>query len=67
TANGRTQGFATVLRRLTLGPFQLTGVRAVILPAMDEVSQVLLGMNVLGEFELVQRGSTLTIRPPVQD
>lgn len=62
TASGNTTGYSTVLRRLTLGDLQLNDVRAIILPAMRTGQRVLLGMNVLSELELTQRGDTLILR-----
>lgn len=64
TASGNTTGYSTVLRRLTLGDLQLSDVNAIILPAMRTGQRVLLGMNALSEFELIQRGDTLILRQP---
>jgi len=64
TANGRTQGHQTVLPNVRLGPnFELGRVEAIILPRMAVEDQVLLGMNVLERFELIQHKGELTIRP----
>jgi len=63
TANGRVMVTATRINRLTLGPIELTDLDADIVPGMTDAT-VLLGMNALRRFELLQRGDTLTIRQP---
>jgi len=52
----------TTIDHLTLGPFQLRGVRAALSPGREE-DQVLLGMSVLKQLEFTQRGNTLILRP----
>ena len=64
TAAGRSVGFETRLARIDLGPLTLRNVDAIVLPAMEQGSHVLLGMSFLNEFELLQRNSTLVIRAP---
>ncbi len=61
TANGRTTAYLTRLEQLALGDIEIHDVGAAIIPGMG-VDEVLLGMNVLREFELVQRGDELIIR-----
>jgi len=61
TANGTTTAYLTKLDRLALGDIELYDVRASIISGMA-VDEVLLGMNVLKHFELVQRGDQLIIR-----
>ncbi len=61
TANGTTTAYLTRLDRLTLGDIELSEVNASIIPGM-RTDEVLLGMNVLKHFELVQRGNQLIIR-----
>ncbi len=61
TANGQTRAYLTRLDQLALGEIELYDVRASIIPGMG-VDEVLLGMNVLQNFELVQRGDRLIIR-----
>lgn len=61
TANGRTTAYLTRLDRIALGDIEIHDVRATIIPGMG-IDEVLLGMNVLREFELVQRGDELVIR-----
>jgi aspartyl protease family protein len=63
TANGRTTGFETTLYDVSLGNLTLRNVRAIILPGMNLGKRVLLGMNVLEEFDLIKRGDMLIIRP----
>ncbi|MDV6316766.1 TIGR02281 family clan AA aspartic protease [Idiomarina sp. HP20-50] len=61
TANGRVITYRTEIDRLELGEIELNDVAASITPGMDgEV--ILLGMSALKEFELIQKGDTLTLR-----
>ncbi|MDH3760339.1 MAG: TIGR02281 family clan AA aspartic protease [Gammaproteobacteria bacterium] len=61
TANGVTTAYLTRLDQLAIGEIELFDVNASIIEGMD-VGGVLLGMNVLKHFELVQRGNQLIIR-----
>jgi aspartyl protease family protein len=61
TANGLTTAYRTRLDQLAIGAIELVDVNASIIPGMDG-DQILLGMNVLKHFELVQRGDELIIR-----
>jgi len=61
TANGRTTAYLTRLDQLALGSIELRDVGASIVPGMA-VDEVLLGMNVLKHFELVQRGDEMIVR-----
>jgi len=61
TANGTTTAYLTRLDQLALGDIELSEVNASIIPGML-TDEVLLGMNVLKHFELVQRGDQLIIR-----
>ena len=61
TANGLVSIYSTVIDELRLGDITLYNVRASINPAMHE-SMVLLGMSALGQVELNQQGSRLTLR-----
>jgi aspartyl protease family protein len=61
TANGTTTAYLTRLDQLALGDIELSAVNASIIPGM-RTDEVLLGMNVLKHFELVQRGNQLVIR-----
>lgn len=63
TANGTITNYATTLSRLDFGGFELKNVRASINPGMSG-TQVLLGMNVLSRFEMIQRDNRLTLRLP---
>ncbi|PSJ36950.1 retropepsin-like aspartic protease family protein [Zobellella taiwanensis] len=60
TAAGQAEGYATRIKTLSLGPLSLYDLDAVIMPS--DSTEVLLGMNALRQFELIQRGSRLTIR-----
>lgn len=63
TANGQTIAYETVLPALQIGDrLSLSQVPAVILPRMTAQNQVLLGMNVLQEFEIIQKNNKLIIR-----
>ena len=61
TANGFTTAYLTHLDQLSIGAIELFDVNASIIPGMG-VDEVLLGMNVLKHFELIQRGNQLIIR-----
>jgi hypothetical protein len=61
TANGVTTAYLTRLDQLAIGDIELYDVKASIIKGMA-VDEVLLGMNVLKQFELVQRGKQLIIR-----
>jgi len=61
TANGVTTAYLTRLDRLSIGEIEFNDVHATLIPGMG-VDEVLLGMNVLKHFELVQRGDQLVIR-----
>ena len=61
TANGITTAYLTRLDQLALGDIELHNVKASIIQGMA-VDEVLLGMNVLKNFELIQRGNHLIIR-----
>ncbi|OYD25490.1 retropepsin-like aspartic protease family protein [Oceanimonas baumannii] len=59
TAAGQVTGYRTHIKSLSLGPFTLYDLDAVIMPSQSE--EILLGMNALRRFELIQRGSQMTI------
>lgn len=61
TANGRAITYRTEIDRLELGEIELVNVAASITPGMDG-DVILLGMSALKEFELIQKGDTLTLR-----
>ncbi|WP_290653065.1 retropepsin-like aspartic protease [Idiomarina sp.] len=61
TANGRVITYRTQLNSLELGGITLNDVEASITPGMDG-DVILLGMSALKQFELTQKGDTLTIR-----
>jgi aspartyl protease family protein len=61
TANGVTTAYLTRLDQMALGDIELHDVKASIIQGMA-VDEVLLGMNVLKHFELIQRGNHLIIR-----
>ena len=61
TANGTTSAYLTRLDQLAIGDIELLDVNASIIDGMG-VDEILLGMNVLKHFELVQRGDQLIIR-----
>jgi len=61
TANGTTTAYLTRLDQLSFGDIELFEVKASIIPGM-RTDEVLLGMNVLKHFELVQSGNQLVIR-----
>jgi len=63
TANGNIRIRSTWLGSVDLGGLTARRVRASVLPNMPG-EEVLLGMSYLKRFELIQRGNTLTLRPP---
>lgn len=60
TAAGQVTGYRTHIKTLSMGPLTLYDLDAVVMPGRN--SEVLLGMNALRQFELIQRGSQLTIK-----
>jgi len=64
TANGHVRTWSTRLDSVNLGGLTARRVRASVLPNMPG-NEVLLGMSYLKRFELIQRGNTLTLRPPL--
>jgi aspartyl protease family protein len=63
TANGNVQTWSTRLDSVEIGGLRARRVQASVLPNMPG-GEVLLGMSYLKNFELIQRGTTLTLRPP---
>lgn len=63
TANGTVRMWSARLDSVELGGLTARRVRASVLPNMQG-EEVLLGMSYLKRFELIQRGNTLTLRPP---
>ena len=63
TANGSVTVYSTTLNQITVGPFQLSNVRAHINPGMQG-EFALLGMSFLRYFELLQRSGEMTISVP---
>ena len=61
TASGRAVGHRVRLREVSVGGMRLNDIRAVVIDG-DSPVHVLLGMNVLGEFELEQRENLLILR-----
>ena len=61
TANGVASVYSTRLDELKLGEILLTDIKAHLNPGLPD-DQILLGMNVLKNMELVQRGDSLIIR-----
>jgi aspartyl protease family protein len=61
TANGVVQTWATRLDSVAVAGLTAHNVRAVVMPNMPG-DDVLLGMNYLRRFELIQRGDILTLR-----
>ncbi|MBK1731433.1 retropepsin-like aspartic protease family protein [Thiococcus pfennigii] len=61
TANGVVSTWSTVLRSVDVGGLEVSDVRALVLPNLPG-DEVLLGMNYLKHFEILQRGEALTLR-----
>ena len=62
TANGYSTAYRTSIDSLMMGELEFRNARAHINPGLSDA--VLLGMNVLQHYELVQSGDTLIIREP---
>jgi aspartyl protease family protein len=63
TANGVADTWLTRIDSIRLGPFEMQGVRAAIIPDMPG-DEVLLGMNFLKRFKLEQEGEQMRISLP---
>ena len=61
TANGNTRAYQTQLDSVAIGDIRLYDLRATILENMSG-DEILLGMNFLKHFEIIQKGKMLTIR-----
>ena len=61
TANGNAKAYRTRLDSVALGEIKLHDLNATILPNITG-DEVLLGMNFLKHFEMIQKGRSLTIR-----
>ncbi len=61
TANGLATAYSTRVGKLELGPIVITNLRGTINPNV-RYKEVLLGMSVLKNLEIIQRGKQLTIR-----
>lgn len=61
TANGTSTAFTTRIDSLQLGLIEFTDISASINPGFNS-DEILLGMNILKNLELLQRGDTLIIR-----
>ena len=60
TANGKVEGCVAERKEVVFGGFRVFDVDIAIMPGMDGTA--LLGMNVLGRFDLQQSNGTLAIR-----
>lgn len=61
TANGNVKAYRTRLDSVAIGDIELYDLRATILSNMQG-DEALLGMSFLKQLEIIQKGSTLTIR-----
>lgn len=61
TANGEVTGSLTRLQQLSFGEFILNDVKAVIVPGSND-NLVLLGMNVLAKFNMIQQDKKLVLK-----
>ena len=62
TANGIGTAYRTKIDRLRIGDLEIRNATAHINPGLSD--EVLLGMSILQNYELVQRGNQLVIREP---
>ncbi len=61
TANGTSSAYSTDIERLTLGDMVFEQVRGSLNPGLQG-EEILLGMNILKNLELIQRGDSLILR-----
>ena len=61
TANGLGDAYLTVIPSLRLGDIEFRNVRASLNPGLDD-DQALLGMNVIKQMDLLQRGDLMVLR-----
>lgn len=61
TANGEVTGSLTRIQQLSFGSFTFENVKAVIMPGNDD-NEVLLGMNVLSQFNIIQQDERLILK-----
>ena len=61
TANGNVKAYRTRLDSVAVGEIKLYDLNATILPNITG-DEILLGMNFLKHFEIIQKGRSLTIR-----
>ncbi|MCP5172470.1 MAG: TIGR02281 family clan AA aspartic protease [Porticoccaceae bacterium] len=61
TANGNVTVYGTTISELRLGDLVFNNVRAALNPGMKD-DEILLGMSVLADLELTQRGEQMIIR-----
>jgi aspartyl protease family protein len=60
TANGEVQAYASQIKHMTLGPYQLENVTVSVVPRLGD--EVLLGMNVLKNFAVQITGDQMTLK-----
>lgn len=65
TAGGPITGMLTRLDKLEFGQFTLRNVKAVIIPGGHD-NKVLMGMNVLNQFDIMQKNKQLIIKHRLQ-
>lgn len=61
TANGLGDAYLTVIPSLRLGDIEFRNVKASLNPGLDD-DQALLGMNVIKQMDLLQRGDLMVLR-----
>ena len=61
TANGSSFAYATTVQSLGLGDIEFSNVKASLNPGLQG-DEILLGMNILKNIELTQRGDTLILK-----
>lgn len=62
TMSQKVSGSMTRIEQLSFGAFTLANIKAVIVPTSNDDDTVLLGMNVLEQFDISQENRTLTIK-----
>ncbi len=61
TANGTSYAYSTLLELLEMGEISFSNIRASLNPGLTG-NEILLGMNVLKQMEIIQRDNLLILR-----
>ncbi|MBC8211673.1 MAG: TIGR02281 family clan AA aspartic protease [Gammaproteobacteria bacterium] len=64
TANGISEAYSTIVSSLKMGEIEFNQVKASLNPGLTG-NEILLGMNILKNIELIQRGDILILKKPI--